>query len=650
LNNNWGGNVAQAVTVRAPTGALEPGLAFAGFATGVAVQLGQPGLSAGALYAALVALALAGMGLLFRGAQRAGVSARPGSGRAVAARLALFLAAALLGFGLTGWRASVFDATRLNPILEGRDIEVTGQVLALPQGGEDAVRFRLGVASARLGGQPVALPPQLLLGWYAGFGGREAKSPLDDSADASDLALARQPQPLQAGEHWQMTVRLKAPHGSSNPHGFDYELWLWEQGIQATGYVRTGPRDAPPRKLSDGGWAHPVERARQSVRTAIYQRVADRRLAGVLAALVVGDQNAIERADWDVFRITGVAHLMSISGLHITMFAWAASWLVGSLWRRTARFTPRLCLTLPASSAAAWGGLGLAAGYALFSGWGVPAQRTILMLAVVVLLRQSGRQWPWLATWLLAMAAVLALDPWALMQAGFWLSFVAVGVLFATDSGASSRRASGVDQSTFWRLALRKLGGGLLQMAREQWVVTLALTPLSLLLFNQVSLVGLLANALAIPWVTLVVTPLACSAWCMHQFGMLPLVHWAGWWRVCKGWPVCPGPASASHRRRCGVRWPVCLAAASWRCACPGSGACWVCRCCCRCCCGNRRGWQRGSLNCSPPILVRAMRCWCVPPTTACFTTPARACHPTAMRAAACWCRCCARSASGWTA
>ncbi len=520
--------MAQAVTVRAQAGAPGPGLVFAGFAAGVAVQLEQPGLSEGAVYAALVALALAWIGLLVRGAQRAGVSASPGWGRAGAAGLAVFLAAALLGFGLTGWRASVFDAARLNPALEGRDIEVTGQVLALPQGGEDAVRFRLGVASARLAGQPVTLPPQLLLGWYAGFGGREGKSPLDDSADASDLALARQPQPLQAGEHWQMTVRLKAPHGNSNPHGFDYELWLWEQGIQATGYVRTGPRDAPPRRLSSNAWAHPVERARQAVRTAIYQRVNDRRLAGVLAALVVGDQNAIERADWDVFRVTGVAHLMSISGLHITMFAWGASWLVGSLWRRTARFTPRLCLVLPASSAAAWGGLGLAALYALFSGWGVPAQRTILMLAVVVLLRQSGRQWPWLAIWLLAMAAVLALDPWALMQAGFWLSFVAVGVLFATDSGGPSSRSSGVDerldlknvlQSAFWRLALRRLGGGLLQMAREQWVVTLALTPLSLLLFNQVSLVGLLANALAIPWVTLVVTPLA----------MLGVVHAPVW-------------------------------------------------------------------------------------------------------------------------
>jgi competence protein ComEC len=229
---------------------------------------------------------------------------------------------------------------------------------------------------------------------------------------------------------------------------------------------------------------------------------------------VVGDQNAIERADWDVFRATGVAHLMSISGLHITMFAWAASLLVGSLWRRSARFTPRLCLALAGRRRRCAGRAGiLAVLYALFSGWGVPAQRTIWMLATVILLRQGGRQWPWTQTWLLAMAVVVALDPWALMQAGFWLSFVAVGVLFATDSGASHARDDRTDPSGAPQAGWRRHGprwlAGLARALREQWVVTLALTPLSLLLFNQVSLVGLLANAVAIPAVTLLVTPLA---------------------------------------------------------------------------------------------------------------------------------------------
>jgi competence protein ComEC len=192
---------------------------------------------------------------------------------------------------------------------------------------------------------------------------------------------------------------------------------------------------------------------------------------------------------------------MSISGLHVTMFAWAAALAIGTLWRRSGR----LCLAWPAQHAALVGGLGLATAYAVFSGWGVPSQRTIWMLACVALLRLGARQWPWPSVWLLACATVVTLDPWALTQAGFWLSFVAVGVLFASAAGGREERS----QIPVSRV--RRAWAALQGLLREQWVVTVALTPLSLLLFNQVSVVGLLANLVAIPWVTLVVTPLGLA-------------------------------------------------------------------------------------------------------------------------------------------
>jgi competence protein ComEC len=278
--------------------------------------------------------------------------------------------------------------------------------------------------------------------------------------------------------------------------------------------VRTGSGDARPVRIGST-WQHPIERARESVRDAIFERVTDPKLAGVIAALVTGDQSAIERADWDVFRATGVAHLMSISGLHVTMFAWLASLVFGALWRRSRR----LVLRWPAQHAALIGGLLLAIAYALFSGWGVPAQRTVWMLGTAAVLRLAGRRWPWPQVWLTACAVVVGLDPWALMQPGFWLSFVAVGVLFASDAGAPREGGGGVRA----RLA---------RMLREQWVVTLALAPLGLLLFQQISLVGFVANAVAIPWVTLVVTPLAMggvlapplwsvAAWAVQALGLL---------------------------------------------------------------------------------------------------------------------------------
>jgi len=431
--------------------------------------------------------------------------ARAGRRPAWVGSLCWALSAALLGFALTGGRAALTQARALDPALEGRDVALVGVVAAMPQRGEGGLRLRFEVESATREGVAVALPPQLWLGWWVRAG---------DEAGA--------PAELRAGERWQLTARLKAPHGNLNPHGFDQELWLWEQGLQATGYVRAGPKDPPPRRLGATG-RHPVEAARQAVRDAILREGAAltgadesaRRRAGVVAALVTGDQAAIERADWDVFRATGVAHLMSISGLHITLFAWLAAAAIGALWRGSARWGAHWCLRLPAPVAARVGGLALAAAYALFSGWGVPAQRTVLMLAVVTLLRLSGRRWPWPAVWGLAAAAVVLADPWALLQAGFWLSFVAVGVLFATDSGAADAGESSARVRFLSRLR---------QLVREQWVVTVALTPLTLLLFGQVSLVGLLANLLAIPWVTLVVTPLALA-------GLL----WAPLWQVAAG-------------------------------------------------------------------------------------------------------------------
>lgn len=453
--------------------ALTP--ALLGLLLGVAAQMQQAALWPPAAYAGLVALGLAGAAIGWRSAWMA---ARPAVRWAV---LAGALAAA--SFAVTGWRATAYASQVLPAALEGRDIAVVGRVASLPQPGENGVRFRLAVDEARLGGAPVRIPPRLALSWYGGPAARA-----DGGYD-----LLRPPAGIVAGDRWQFTVRLRAPHGNLNPHGFDYELWLWEQGVGATGYVRAGRGDPPPLRLGASGW-HPVERLRQQVRDAILAQVPDRRAAGVVAALAVGDQQAIERADWDVFRATGVAHLMSISGLHVTLFAWGAALAIGWGWRRSARAMG----WLPAQQAALVGGIALAAAYALFSGWGVPAQRTVWMLAAVGGLKLSGRRWPWPVTWLWAACVVLLLDPWAVLAAGFWLSFVAVGVLFATDPVAGQADSM-------------RLRGRFALMLREQAVVTVALAPLSLLLFQQLSLVGLLANLAAIPWVTLVVTPLALA-------------------------------------------------------------------------------------------------------------------------------------------
>jgi competence protein ComEC len=332
----------------------------------------------------------------------------------------------------------------------------------------------------------------------------------------------------------------------------------------AGGYVRATP-NSPPVKLTESA-GHPVERLRQSLRDAIRVRVADPAAAGVLAALAIGDQAAIERDGWDLFRVTRVAHLMSISGLHITMFAWLAGGLIGRLWR----LHPRLPLVLPAPLAARWGGLVAAAGYSLLASWGVPAQRTVWMLAVVALLRSGGLRWPLPAVLLAAAVAVTLVDPWAMLQPGFWLSFVAVALLVASEPVHSLR-----PQAAGWRGRLQVVLGGAL---RTQAVATVGLAPLSLVFFQQVSLVGFLANVVAIPLVTLVITPLAFLGLLLPPLWLLAAGLVQGLTDICRPWPPgrwrCGGPP----RRRPGPRLVDCWLA-RWRyCLCPGGCGCWPCR------------------------------------------------------------------------
>ncbi|MGZ8259535.1 MAG: DNA internalization-related competence protein ComEC/Rec2, partial [Caldimonas sp.] len=206
----------------------------------------------------------------------------------------------------------------------------------------------------------------------------------------------------------------------------------------------------------------------------------------------------------ELFRNTGVAHLMSISGLHVTMFAWLAGLAIGAAWRQGAR-TVHL---LPAASAARWGGLAAAASYAFFAGWGVPAQRTVWMLATVTVLQSLGLRWTWSLVLAVAAFVVTLVDPWALLQPGFWLSFMAVALLM---SSTMATRAVAGDEQVEGRGWPARLGEAVRGGLRTQVVATLGLTPLALVVFQQVSLVGAFANLVAIPLVTLVVTPLALT-------------------------------------------------------------------------------------------------------------------------------------------
>ena len=376
-------------------------------------------------------------------------------------------------------------ADSLPPEWERWDIQVAGVVASLPQKNDRSLRFQFDIERVLTEGAVV--PKRIALSWYK-----------DRQSGTNEMALPI----LKAGERWQITVRLKQPHGNANPHGFDYEAWALERNIRAIGYVRAaaGNQRLHPMVHRLTYW---IEHLREEIQQRFTGKLTDQTYAGVLKTLATGDQHAIPRDQWQVFTRTGTNHLMAISGLHITLVSSLIFALAFWLWR----WNPYLVLRLPARRAAVIAGLVVALGYAVLSGFAIPAQRAFCMLAVVAIALWRGRFTSATAVLAWALLGVVLLDPWATISPGFWLSFGAIAVIMLVTVGRIGK--------------MHWLSGWL----RIQWAITLGLIPLLLALFQQVSLVSPIANAMAIPLVSLVVVPLTLLATVPWFDFMLPLAH-----------------------------------------------------------------------------------------------------------------------------
>jgi competence protein ComEC len=447
-------------------------------------------------------------------------------------RLALIVLACVgLGFAWSAWRAHVRLADRLSPAWQAVDIRVEGVVASLPDRDARGERFDFRVEGTLT---PAAqVPERIRLTWPA---------PQRNSAEI--------PQRLKAGERWRFTVRLRPPHGTANPDGFDYEAWLLARNIRATGYVREAP---PAERLGDSdGPLHRVQAWREALRARIGEALADHPQAGVIIALAVGDQGSIPHANWRVYNRTGTNHLMSISGLHITLFAVLVGGAAYALWRRF----PVLVVRLPARRAALLTGWLAALAYTLLAGFQIPAQRTLFMLTVLVLglwLQREPRPFSLLSS---ALLVVLLLDPWAVLAPGFWLSFGAVAAMMWAGQGLLGH------------------GTKLVMWTRAQAAVTLALAPALLLLFHQISLIAPLANALAIPVVSWGVVPLALAG--MFVTPLLSLAAWlVQWVETALQWLASVSWASAALPAPGIVAVMLSLAGVAWLLA-PGWPARWL--------------------------------------------------------------------------
>ncbi|MGZ0018318.1 DNA internalization-related competence protein ComEC/Rec2 [Nitrosomonas sp. wSCUT-2] len=394
----------------------------------------------------------------------------------------------LIGIAGFFWAATVAHwrlSDHLPESWERRDIQVIGVIASVPSPNELGTRFYLDIE--KIITEEAVVPQRVALTWYK------------ESLQAN--RQAEHPVP-QAGERWQLTVRLKRPHGNANPHGFDYEVWALERNIRAMGYVRKSDENHRLDKLVFKP-RYLIEKVRETIQQNQIHYLADRPYAGILSTLATGDQYRIPREQWQVLIRTGTSHLMAISGLHITMVSSLIFGLVYWLWR----WNSYLTLRIPARRAAVLAGLIAAFGYALISGFAIPAQRAFCMLTVIAIAIWRGRQNS--ASGILAWALfwVVLLDPWATISPGFWLSFGAVAIIMLVTVGRLGK--------FHW------LQGWL----RIQWAITLGLIPVLLALFQQISLVSPIANAIAIPLISLAVVPLTLVAIILPFEFLLHVAH-----------------------------------------------------------------------------------------------------------------------------
>lgn len=396
-------------------------------------------------------------------------------------------AAFLLAITNANWHASALQLQQLPSHEENKPFKLLIQVDSLVRLKPDSRSFRAKVLEAR----PNHVPETISLTWSnPEWGGPYAPS------QAYDFPL------IKPGQIWQVTAFLKTPHGARNPNGFDYESYVFAQNIRALGSIRGTPKliSEKPRRWSISLAA---EMWRHKLREAMLPYVSSLRWGGVILALSIGDQASINAADWEVFNRTGLTHLVSISGTHVTLLASFSALLFAFGWRRLRFFGKSVPEYVPAAVAAGSFALLIAGLYSLTAGWGVPARRTFIMFAVTIftlLIRL-----PMSITQIIAAAAVMVLffDPMAIISTGFWLSFGAVLVLVACANwwgdvlwtGGQSHWEKGWQK---WRMV------GVWQL-----VISVALLPPLAFLFFELSLVSPLSNAYAIPIIGLLVTPLA---------------------------------------------------------------------------------------------------------------------------------------------
>ena len=449
---------------------------------------------------------------------------RKGTTTAQGARGLVLLATVLAGFAWSGqamWqqRQALEEETR-HLLDQGRQQAMSVRVTGLPVIKADSARFSA---------ESLAEPSRhYLLTWYH---------------------AEHFPQP---GEHWQLQVKLKPVHGYANPGGFDYPRWLFRHHYVATGWVQKGQKTAAASPWDVGAW---IQRQRGSLRDWLQESLAPGSARALLMALSLGDRSELSPDDFAIFRATGTAHLIAISGLHIGLAALvgaALGWVIFWLWPQ--QRVPRPVLQ-------ALFGWFFALAYAALAGFSVATVRALVAVSVLAVAVVSRRRLsPW-DIWAVALLLVLLFDPLAVLDSGFWLSFAAVAALIAAFSARKSQSTTqgavkAADQANQTPLKNRPLQRGMKaigQLFVAQVAILLGLMPLSVVLFHEIHWLAPLVNFVLIPLVSVTLVPLLGMALLTHALAggsgldewLLQQAHWLAQWMMRGLEPLSRWPAAS---------------------------------------------------------------------------------------------------------
>jgi competence protein ComEC len=417
----------------------------------------------------------------------------------LARAVAIGLVAAAVGFALIAWRtASVAAPTLSRPLF---NINVEGRladIQRLPEG------VRVVLEAVRLKGNGVP--------------------PIEMTPIKVRVSLSKGAPPLHVGDRILVLANISPPAGPAAPGAFDFQRVAWYQKLGAVGYALAPAAVIAPGKPD--GFVRAIDALRADVVGRIMKALPGPE-GGVVAALLAGEQTAVDKDIAQAMRDSGLAHILSISGLHI-VFVVA---LVMGLVRYGIALVPPLALRVDAKKIAAVLALMAALFYTALAGAPVPAQRACAMagFALLAILLDRTALSLRLVAW--SAVIVLAVAPESLTGASFQMSFAAVVALIAAWEAAAGwrrrlhERADRARHRWLWRLS-----AAIAASLATTLIASIATGAFAAYHFNRLSLLGVVANLLGVPLTGFWIMPWGLVAMLLmplglERFGLVPM----GW-------------------------------------------------------------------------------------------------------------------------